>query len=263
MEIKKYSTILFAALLMLMVACKKEVASTTTNEPVVEAYLIPGEAVTVKLYYQKGLTDTSTYGSPITGQQLTISNGSTTETLTETASGTYTYSDASFVKTGLTYSLSFKYQGTTVSASTTVPTKPENFKSLYTSGTVSALDMSARADTLNIYTWSNPDSLNHVIVFKDTSALPIAVDARAVGQKVNFELNAKTAASYVVTPGNFNYSAGYRVILFRINQEYVNILKSNAAGANSKDLLNTPTNVVNGLGIFTSMQGDTLYYRAY
>lgn len=262
MEIKKY-TILFAALLMLMAACKKETASTTTNQPVVEAYLIPGQAITVKLYYQKGLTDTSTYGSPITGQQLTISNGSSTVQLSETASGTYTYSDASFVKTGLTYALSFKYLGTTVTASTTVPTKPENFKSLYTSGTVSALSNDARADTLNVYTWSNPDSLNHVIVFKDTSALPIAVDARAVGRSVNFQLDAKTNASYVVTPANFNYSAGYRVILFRINQEYVNILKTNAAGANSKDLLNTPTNVVNGLGIFTAMQGDTLYYRAY
>jgi hypothetical protein len=50
-------------------------------------------------------------------------------------------------------------------------------------------------------------------------------------------------------------------VLLSVNQEYIDLLQSNAAGANSQSLVNTPTNVVNGLGIFTAMQSDTLSFN--
>jgi hypothetical protein len=45
--------------------------------------------------------------------------------------------------------------------------------------------------------------------------------------------------------------------LFRVNQEYINLLNNNTR-TSSQDLTQIPTNIVNGFGIFTAMQADTL-----
>ena len=52
------------------------------------------------------------------------------------------------------------------------------------------------------------------------------------------------------------YYGNYKVILMRVNQEYINML--NNSSTSSQNLTNAPTNVTNGLGIFTAMQADTL-----
>ena len=70
-----------------------------------------GNAISVKLYQQKALTDTATYGAPITGQQLSISDGSSTVQLAETANGIYTYSNTAFLTAGKTYTLNIYLPG--------------------------------------------------------------------------------------------------------------------------------------------------------
>src|ERR1700761_5717578 len=128
----KLKQLMLTALLpvLLFCSCKKDTVSAT-SEPVVQAYLIPGNAITVKLYAQKSLTDTAQYGAPITGQKLSVSDGTTTVQLTETARGVYTYADTSFLVSGKTYSLSFNYNAVTVSAKTTMPVKAQNFATQY------------------------------------------------------------------------------------------------------------------------------------
>src|ERR1700753_2897622 len=107
MEIKiytmKWPLIIVFAIVLLFTACKKDTSNTGVNMPVVSAYLIPGHELTVHVYYQKALSDTAKYGTPITGLQLYVSNGSNNELLTETTKGIYTYSDLNFIETGKTY----------------------------------------------------------------------------------------------------------------------------------------------------------------
>lgn len=244
--------------IVLICSCKKDDTSAT-SKPVVQAYLIPGTALTVRLYSQKSLSDTSQYGAALTGLKLSVSDGTNTINLTETAKGVYTYADTSFIATGKTYTLSFVYNSVTVSAKTTMLPKAQGFSTLYTTVNYDASTTSGTPDTINRYTWQNPDSLNHVLVFIGLDGTSFPLNPYFNGS-TNFEEDTKQKSVYYVLPRIFPYYGHYHVLLYTVNQEYINLLKSNAAGANSQNLLNVPTNVVNGLGIFTAMQADTLNF---
>ncbi|MGZ3871292.1 MAG: DUF4249 family protein [Mucilaginibacter sp.] len=246
---------------VLTFSCKKDTVDTTTTEPVVEAYLIPGHVLSVKLYQQKSLTDTAKYGAAISGQQLTVSDGSSSVQLTEQAKGTYVYSDVAFLTGGKTYTLSFTYFTHSVTATTVMPAKPVNFASQYVSVTVDgAQGPNAVPDTINRFTWSNPDSLNHVLVFKNPDGTAFPLSNRGNAKTSDFELNTERKSVYYVTPNTFPFYGHYQVILLRVNQEYIDLLKSNTSRSTSQNLVNTPTNVVNGFGIFTAMQADTVSF---
>ncbi|WP_428330893.1 DUF4249 family protein [Mucilaginibacter sp.] len=268
MEIRK-SPLKYILLLCLLTgiviaSCKKQnVDTTTVNLPVVSAYLIPGQSISVKLYKQKDLTDTAVYGSPITGQQLSLSDGSSTVKLTESAKGTYTYSDLSFLVAGKTYTLTFNYLTFAVSAKTVMPAKPQNFATQYTGITVtsSSSGPNSTLDTLDRMTWSNPDSLNHILVFNNDDGIAFSLNSFGNNSKPNFEVNTNQKSVYYITPNIFPYYGHYHVVLLSVNQEYIDLLKSNTSSANSNNLSNTPTNIVNGYGIFTAMQSDTLKFN--
>jgi hypothetical protein len=107
MEIKKYrlkSLLFFSISALILSACNKYANndSTIVNMPVVESYLIAGDTLNVKIYSQKSLADTAQFGSPITGLKVYVSDGSNTIQLTESAQGTYSYDDKSFLTTGKT-----------------------------------------------------------------------------------------------------------------------------------------------------------------
>jgi hypothetical protein len=252
-----YTALLAAALLY---SCKKETLATT-SEPVVQAYLMPDSIITVKLYGQKSLTDTSSYGPALTGLKLNVSDGTNTVTLTETTKGVYTYANTSFVAAGKTYTLTFSYQSVTVSATTSVPAKPQGFATQYVNVDYTPpTTFGGTPDTINTFTWQNPDSLNHVLVFDNLDGKDFPLNAFSGGSQ-NFEEDTKRKSVYYCLPQIFPYYGHYKVVLLSVNQEYINLLESNASGANSQNLLNVPTNVINGYGIFTAFQSDTLSFN--
>jgi hypothetical protein len=266
MEIKTYIRysfpVLIAGCLLMISACKKNSADlNAVNKPVVEAYLVAGQPLSLKVYQQKALTDTATYGAALTGLSINVSNGAQTVKLTESASGTYTYSDATFIAAGKTYTMQFTYDNFAVSASTIMPAKPVGFA---LSDSVfhipNTIDQSYNDKVRGTITWTNPDSLQHMILFRNTDDEPAEVISVRSNRKASFEVNTERTSIYNLTQTSFKYYGHYKVILLRVNNEYINILTSNTSGS-SQNLVNTPTNVVNGLGIFTAMQADTLNLR--
>lgn len=242
-------------------ACKKETTAGITTLPVVIGYLMPGQPISVKVYEQKGLTDTANYGALITGLTLTVSNGSTNIPLTESANGTYTHADAGFLAAGKTYTLQFTYNGTAVSASTLMPAKPTNYTASDTLINVPVRSMgnpvTGTVDSVAVtFKWSNPDSLYHVLVFKNDDTSPGSVDLQ-YNRPVNFTIDTKRAALYDMYYRSFNYLGIYRVILYRVNKDYIDLLTSNT-NTSSQKLTNPPTNITNGFGVFTAMQTDTI-----
>ncbi len=246
---------------VLLSSCKKNNLSST-QEPVVQAYLLPGNPITVNVYAQKSLTDTANYGPAITGLKLSVSNGTSSVALTETSPGVYTYASTTFLVTGQTYKLSFVYNSITVSATTVMPARAQGFATQhinvdYAPGTTPG---TSYADTLNTFTWLNPDSLNHVLVFDNTDGKDFPLNAYFAGN-ASFQVNTNRKSVYYALPQIFQYYGDYNVVLLTVNKEYVDLLQSNAEGANSQSLINTPTNVVNGFGIFTAMAADTLQFN--
>jgi hypothetical protein len=267
MEIKRYwlkSLLLFSLSALILSACNKtnNIDSTKVTLPIVESYLVYGDSITVKVYNQKSLTDTAQFGSPITGLKVYVTDGSSKIQLTESSKGAYTYGDKSFLATGKTYTLQFNYLTFNVSAKTTMPAKPVNFASPYSTITVPASSgPNSVIDTLDKLSWDNPNSVNHVLVFKnlDGNSFPVGVGNRTS----SFELSAATATSYALTSRSFGYYGRYEVFLFSVNPEYINILTSNTQGSTSQNLINASTNIVNGFGIFTAMQADSLALTVY
>lgn len=243
-------------------ACQKESTSAVTTQPVVVGYLMPGQPISIKVYQQKGLTDTANYGALIGGLNLQVSDGSKTIALTETATGTYTHADDRFLIAGKTYSLQFTYNGSTVSASTVMPAKPVNYRASkqlinIPFRTRGGNPLTGNTDSVAVkFTWNNPDSLYHVLVFKNDDTSPASADLNT-GRPVNFTLNMKQTANYDMYYRSFNYLGTYRAILYRVNKEYDDFLTTNT-NTSSQKLTNPPTNVTNGFGIFTGMQADTI-----
>jgi len=261
MEIKTFTIKCLAPLLvsaMLISACKKDTASNVVNLPVVEAYLMAGKQLQVKLYGQKALTDTAKYGSPLKGLQLSVSDGSKTVQLTESPAGTYIYTDTTFLTAGKTYILQFNYLNTAVSATTVMPGKPINFATQHSGITIPTSTTNSTIDTLDVLSWQNPDSLNHVLVFNNLDGTSFGINGFGFNRSASFELNTNRASKYFVTRQPFSYYGHYQVVLLRVNQEYINLLTSNSSNSTSQTLKSQPTNVTNGLGIFTAMQADTV-----
>jgi hypothetical protein len=268
MEIKnQYKAIaIFVVLAFLLQSCNKETPGYSVNLPVVESYLVPGNAVNVNIYQQKDPSDTAKYGLPATGLQVFVADGTQKVKLSEYKAGKYTYSDTTFVTTGKTYTLQFSYLNYAVSATSTVPSKPTQFTGDHT--TIRLLSTNpAQRDTLCKFTWnSRPDSLNYILVFKDLdgTASPIPGGFGASSNRPSdFQINPKGASVYYITTRTFNYYGRYQAILLHVNQDYINLVNSNSSGSTSQNLLNASTNLQNGLGIFTAMQVDTLSLNVY
>lgn len=249
-----------AAILMLA-SCSKDSVSGSVNLPVVEAYLVAGNPLTVKLYQQKVLTDTAKYGAAIKGQKVYVSDGSTNVLLTESSAGTYTYSDKTFLVAGKTYSLQFTYQSQSVTATTVMPQKPVGFATQNINIYIAQSSINTTLDTLNRFTWQNPDSLNHVLVFLNADGPSFPLNSFGMSRAYNFELNTNQLSVYYITQRTFAYYGHYQAILYSVNREFINLFKSNTFNTSSQSLSNTPTNVVNGFGIFTAMQGDTIAFN--
>lgn len=257
-----YKRILFASIVLLLfmaAACKKQNTDTYSALPVVEAYLMPNRNVEVKVSLQKDLVDTNAYGVPITGLTLKVSNGTSTQTLTEDKAGHYILNDLSFVKSKGVYSLSFTYNDLPVTATTTVPDKPSAIVSAADTVTIPKMVFGGTSTAFVPVTlsWANTGSYNHIVVFRYMESFKSLISSRFSNDTTtSVEVNAVKASSFVLTERTFRYYGQYKVILMRVNQEYLNML--NNSSTSSQNLTNAPTNVTNGLGIFTSMQADTL-----
>jgi len=257
-----YKNILFCSIVLLLIsaaACRKETATNYSALPVVEAYLMPDKKVEVRISLQKALVDTNAYGTALTGLSLSISDGTNTRALTETTAGTYILDDLTFVKAKGVYNLSFTYNSLPVTASTTVPDKPSAISSSADMVIIPKRVFGTEPTAFVPVTlsWANIGNYNHVVVFKYQETWKSLISNMFNSDTTtSVEVNAVKASSFELTERTFKYYGNYKVILMRVNQEYVDML--NSSGASSQNLTNAPTNVTNGLGIFTAMQADTL-----
>lgn len=259
-NLKYLLTLIFIVIVYCLSSCKKDNTAADYARPVVEAYLIPGKTLEVKVYYQKYLEDTISYGYPITGLALKVSDGINNVSLTETKSGIYTYADTNFIKDRKTYALSFTYLDKTISAQTTIPTKPVNFKASSTQQQVPAMSFGSTPTTFIpvVYSWTNTTSDYFILSIQNIEPYPSSISRNT---RLNSEVLVGQVATYNTQAINFNYAGNHKVLLFHINKEYNDALKN--TGGNSLNLTNPLTNVTNGLGIFTGLRADTLDMFVY
>lgn len=268
MEIKSIlKRILFLAVISTAyLACKKDGGDDSiADRPVVQAYLTNGQMVIFKVYKQKGLLDTASYGAAVTGLTVSFSNGSKSLTLKESSSGVYTSTETDLIVAGRTCSFSFAYNGTTVSGETLVPANPVSFASSSIEQAVPDPDPDSSTTTFTAvnFTWSNPDKGEYLMVFKNQESSPNRIGS-GFGRRNNYEDIEEylgQVSSFKTQRMMFQFSGYYNVYLYHVNAEYNNIV--NSSSTSSLNLTNPPTNIKNGLGIFTAMTRDSLLLHVY
>jgi len=108
--------------------------------------------------------------------------------------------------------------------------------------------------------WNNEDGDYYYVLIKNIETDPEYVNeniAQFEGQ-LQFITDPQISSIYVIRAQRDLMQFGtYQIIVFRVNPEYAALYES--TGASTLSLEEPPTNIVNGLGIFTGVSSDTLY----
>lgn len=255
-----------------MFSCTKEDATNNdvTDVAVVQSYIEPNNPIRVKLtkmlpFVEGGNTGVQT----IDDAQVFIEHNGTSFLLSPIANkhGQYECLDNNLqIIASETYKLSFDYNDYTVMAITSIPTKPEN-TSLSTS--VYYIDPNATgpgssAPDPMLVNWSNPDNEYHLVVveYLESTYSPINANLdpalydqfrKVSTDPINDNSTNLTTRQHLLFFGN------YRIIIYKINEEYVNLYEN--ISQSTLNMTEPTTNVENGVGIFSGMNSDTLFLK--
>jgi hypothetical protein len=241
-------------------------------KPVVEAYLVAGKPISINVKREIAFTaDTSAVQTPILGLNIKVSGDGQTYTLKSSGKGLYESEKTVKLKVGVTYSLSFDYNGKTISASTVIPTKPVGFKSDLTSIARTKLDLSSGSSTIinpdvNVdvnLTWTNLANEYHFVVADNVEVKPetiIILPKNTNFQEIirRFRSQPLQGTETRLRSQQFEFFGQHNLILLKVNPDYVALY--NSSGTTSQNISTPPTTITNGLGIFTGINADTLAF---
>ena len=272
-----YHLFISGLLLFLVGACTPATDDSLSPDvqPVVQAYLVPGQPISVLVTKQIPFEDDTTgQGQPIDGLALSISTAAKTYALRALGSGTYQATPDLAVKTGQTYQLDFDYSGRHVSGSTVIPTRPVSFSTDQTdvyrtaitigAGMGNAGGLTTQSTTPVHLTWSNPTGDYYYVVVDNIEVSPVSIITRATSTSSTITNTARRFQSQPVQsdftniqPASFQYFGRHRVVLFHLNPDYAALYKQNSTS--TQNISTPPTALTNGLGLFTGLNADTLY----
>ena len=267
----------FLLMLGLLTSCDKAVVDTIIGgaKPIVEAYLVPNKPIAIKVKKEILYTESSVNRETLIPNLAIKVTGDGQTYLLKAYSGLDSLyrSDANVkLKAGVTYSLSFDYNGKTVSASTIIPTKPVGLKSditsivrtrqVITSGF--GRDVDGNID-VNL-TWTNTKGEYHFVVAENVEPkldLVVTLPASSTAAFNNFNNRFRSqpvqGTETRLRSQQFQYFGQYNVILLKVNPDYAALY--NAEGTTSQNISTPPTTITNGLGIFTGVNADTLRFQ--
>ncbi len=260
---RKFTRCLFgvtATLLGLATGCESgDFAKADPDQAVVEAFLHAGRAALVSINQQCVYErEDTTFVQPVGGLDVILSDltDGSHELLREDSVGYY--GSDRIIAEGHSYRIDFEYAGKSVWATTTVPERPVNFRANAESllHTERFSDDTIRYVT---YTWDNPAETFHLQHIRHMESWTTPIYNYYGPRTKTYTPSVDT--TFQVNSREFDYYGRHYVVLFRVNQEYVDLYYSNSS--NSQNMTNPPTNVNNGYGIFTGINSDTLILKLY
>ncbi len=269
---KLYPLLVLLAGSTTLFSCQETVTTLAPDDkPVVEAYLAPGQPMTVHVTKQIPFNaDTTGQGQPIAGLALKISGNTTTYALRYVGDGLYQTAADAMPKLGQTYTLAFDYLGQRVTATTQIPAKPVGYQQDITElvrtpqvqGGPGGGGGGPQQQGAVRLSWQNPTAEYYFVVVDNVEATPILINQnvnpnRPLQQNRRFR-NQPTQSDFDNVRGqSFQYYGKHRMVLFHLNPDYAALYKQNSTS--TQNIATPPTTVVNGLGIFTGVNTDTLY----
>ena len=263
--------ILNLLLISVLTACVKRDYSEFTDTPIIESYLRPGDYLNIKVSRQIPYsTDVKYSDDNIDLLNIKVLYNNKTYTLTPLGDGNYIDSSL-IVKAGETYNLSFTFNSKNVSAYTHIPSKPVNYMQSDISISVSRISSTSGMPTFSggsmpepiSLTWDNEDKSYYIVIIENMEATldPIRDFGDATPPGNRFRKMPTTASGIELRPQEFQYFGKHRLILYHVLPDYASLYSEKSTS--SQNLTNPSTSIMNGYGIFTGLNSDTLFLNVY
>lgn len=282
---KKYFKITILALILGTISSCEDPAVYTPNDRfVLQAYLYAGEPVfDIKIRNAVPLTVTDSVGEPINDASVVLyRNGVGYPLVSSSDTGTYMYPGNNLIVTeGETFNIEATWGTRTATAETTVPEPPVGV--VISSDTIELPEidwgssgtpnfevmrelMDAQQNVkLEVY-WDNPNTELHFVVVENAeedqeSIFPAPgggfgrLDRRGGFRRISAPTRE---SSYQINFNEIQYWGKYIVKVYRVNKEYADLYDN--LQQDSRDLNEPPTNIKNGLGIFSAFNSVNTYF---
>jgi hypothetical protein len=255
-------------------SCKKiDFDKTNLDKPTVDGIVYAGRKPKIHLSLPIGYGNDATSQINIDNAQVIMTISGVKYALISKGNGDYE-NDKVILKAGQELELMIVYDGNTLTSSTVVPTKPKNLKAsesqiqiaVPTGGGGPFGGGGGFNQATAALTWDNDIQEYYVLLTKNIENSPEQIIFQGSnGGGGNLEGGVPpTERLFQPTQTNtqninqrqFSYYGNYQFILFKVNSEYNNLY--NNRGQSSLNLTNPPTNIINGFGIFTAMNADTV-----
>ncbi len=272
MNLKLIST---GILFFTLIGCDKEEQIAFTDSPVIEGYEHPGEVFSVKISRQVPFEEEASFSADDL-EALTISVYSKlfSQTYVLKSIGEGVYVDSALIVTpGDEYTLTFDYNGKTISAYTYVPLPPQNFTQSVTSIQIEKIEIGSgppsggggigtQADPIE-FTWDNLDDSYYLIIVENIESDPEpTVDfGDEDPPSFSFRKTPTSSNSEFIQTREFQYYGTHRIILYHVLADYAALYDE--SNNSSLNLTNASGSITNGYGIFTAMNSDTLYVEVH
>jgi len=240
-----------------------------TDIPIVEGYLRPGDYLRLTVSRQIPFSSNVTYSSDdINALNITITNKGIGYVFTALGNGKYIDSSL-VVSAGERYDLLFTFNSKSVSAYTTIPSKPVGFTESDNSISVMRMDSTSTPTggggmwtmpTPITLTWTNSDESYYIVVAENMESKLDPVRSFGVNDTIplgRFNKSPTTSSGLEMRAQEFTYFGRHRLILYHVLPDYASLYEKNSAS--SLNLTNPSTSITNGYGIFTGLNADTLF----
>jgi hypothetical protein len=254
-----------------LTACVERDNSEFTDTPIIESYLQPGDYFNLKVNRQIPFSSGVQYSNDnIDSLTITVTNNGNIYILKPAGDGKYTDSSL-IVKEEETYNLSFTFNSRHVTAYTHIPSKPVNFDQSDLSMSVSRMSstsgppeggMGEMPEPVTL-SWDNADESYYIVVIENMESIlePIRDFGDSTAPKNVFKKPPTTSSGLELRPQEFQYFGKHRLILYHVLPDYASLYSENSTS--SQNLTNPSTDIMNGYGIFTGLNSDTLYFTVY
>jgi hypothetical protein len=240
--------------------CSRE-ENAADDIPVIEAYLIPGQKIGIKVMQKEPYySDIGWVVSDLDGLHVVVTANEKTVTLTPAGGGAYCDSLGILpVYPDSAYNLSLIYGDMEVTSHTIIPYKPLNFNASPASITFEQRDPENPGFTTPpdpiVLSWTNADTGYYLISVTCIDTNRVSVIKDSVPEDMTGSFQPFVSDTFELHEMMFSYFGETRVILYHINPEYVSFFRTWMN--NTQNYEEPPSNILNGLGIFTGINADT------
>jgi len=263
----RYYPILIILLLLILTDCEKTGSGSFQNQAVVESYIVPSHKISVKISKKVPYdSETDTSVVDINHLSVRILIEGTSYSLTPIGSGIYSDTSGAIKhEAGSAMGLWLMYNNTIVSSSTIIPSKPIGIAQSETSISMKQIDpenpMANRPPDPVEISFSNDEEDYYMLIVECIDSFKIPIYKDSVPENNIYATRPTSQSSIDIQPMLLKYFGRNRIVLCHINKEYMTFL--NTQVNTTQNYQDPPTNIENGLGIFTAINTDTLFLEVY